>query len=129
MPPAPTYHKNRVCILGDAAHAATPFQGAGAGQAIEDALVMEKLLGKVKEESHFVNAFSAFDAVRRPRTQKVVTTSREAGEVFTMKGEGVGEDLEKMRESIETRMDWIWGRDLKGENAEALRLFEESIEN
>ena len=127
MPPAPTYQNNRVCMLGDAAHATTPFQGAGAGQAIEDALVVETLLGKVKDEAHLVNAFSAYDMVRRPRAQKVVATRREAGEVFTMRGRGIGEDLAKMREDLETRMHWIWGRDLKSQNAEAVRLYEESI--
>jgi len=32
-PPAPTYFKGRFALLGDAAHASTPHQGAGAGQA------------------------------------------------------------------------------------------------
>jgi len=30
--PAPTYFKNRTCLLGDAAHASTPHNGAGAGK-------------------------------------------------------------------------------------------------
>lgn len=34
-PPAPTYVKGKLAILGDAAHASTPHQGAGAGMAIE----------------------------------------------------------------------------------------------
>lgn len=33
---APTYVKDRVCIMGDAAHCMTPWQGSGASQAIED---------------------------------------------------------------------------------------------
>ena len=127
MPPAPTYYKKSVSMLGDAAHAATPFQGQGAGQAIEDALVLETLLGKVKDKSQISNAFSAYDQVRRPRSQKIVTTSREAGDLMGMRKEGVGDDVVKMKKEMETRMHWIWGRDLKAQNKEAVRLFQESI--
>lgn len=49
LPPVHTYTKARVCMLGDAAHAMTPFQGQGAGQAIEDALVLTTLLSKVTQ--------------------------------------------------------------------------------
>ena len=34
----------RVALVGDAAHAMLPYLGAGAGQALEDALVIVKLL-------------------------------------------------------------------------------------
>ncbi|KAK3068082.1 hypothetical protein LTS18_000821, partial [Coniosporium uncinatum] len=37
---APFYNKGRVCLMGDAAHASTPHQGAGAGMAVEDAYVL-----------------------------------------------------------------------------------------
>lgn len=40
---APTYAKHRVCIMGDAAHCMTPWQGSGAGQDIEDAMILETL--------------------------------------------------------------------------------------
>ncbi|KAK4206261.1 hypothetical protein QBC37DRAFT_476981 [Rhypophila decipiens] len=36
----PTYYRNNVCLVGDAAHATTPWQGAGAGQAFEDAMIL-----------------------------------------------------------------------------------------
>lgn len=104
-----------------------PFQGSGAGQAIEDALVLETLLGKVEDGSLISNAFSAYDQVRRPRSQKVVSTSREAGQLYAMRAEGIGEDIEKMARNLETRMHWIWGRDLRAQNREAVRLFEESL--
>ena len=74
-PPAPTYAKGRFAILGDAAHASTPHQGAGAGQAIEDVFVLSNLLGRTKEVKDVERALYAYDQVRRPRSQRVVTTS------------------------------------------------------
>ncbi|KAI9722566.1 MAG: hypothetical protein M1828_004561 [Chrysothrix sp. TS-e1954] len=76
------YIKGRVAILGDAAHATTPYQGQGAGQAIEDAMVLEALLGKTKSIEHIPDAFAAYDQIRRPRTQRMVTTSRESGQLL-----------------------------------------------
>ena len=70
-PPAPFYSKGAVTMMGDAAHATTPWQGQGASQAIEDALVLETLLGRVRSVSRISNAFSAYDQIRRERTQRV----------------------------------------------------------
>ena len=70
-PPAPFYNKGPVAIMGDAAHASTPWQGQGASQAIEDALVLETLLGEIKDAKQIPHAFAAYDQVRRPRTQRV----------------------------------------------------------
>lgn len=111
-PPAPTYYKERFAILGDAAHASTPHQGAGAGQAIEDAFVLSNLLGQINSIEEIEQAFHAYDAVRRPRSQKVVSTSRETAAVYEFEDEVLGTDLEKVRESLETRYNWIWNEDL-----------------
>jgi salicylate hydroxylase len=42
-----TYYHGNICLLGDSAHATTPHQGAGAGQCLEDALILSRLLGLV----------------------------------------------------------------------------------
>lgn len=68
-PALSTYTRSRVAILGDAAHASTPHQGAGAVQAIEDALVLAELLGdfRVRTVSDVKVVFKAYDEVRLPR--------------------------------------------------------------
>jgi 2-polyprenyl-6-methoxyphenol hydroxylase-like FAD-dependent oxidoreductase len=42
----PPWHKWRVVVLGDAAHAACPFWAQGAAIAIEDAVVLAEVLAK-----------------------------------------------------------------------------------
>lgn len=113
--------------MGDAAHATTPYQGQGAGQAIEDAAVLSTLLGSVTSLKQIPNAFLAYDQVRRVRTQRVVSTSRDAGNLIAMKHEGVGGDLEKMSDLLSYRVHWIWNRDLREQNREAVQLFKESL--
>ncbi|MEV0406364.1 FAD-dependent monooxygenase [Actinoallomurus sp. NPDC050550] len=40
LDPLPSYVQGRAALLGDAAHAMTPFLAQGAGQALEDAVVL-----------------------------------------------------------------------------------------
>lgn len=116
-------------MMGDAAHAMVPYQGQGAGQAIEDACVLQELLGMVHRKEDLAKALSVYDQVRRPRAERVVATSREAGYLFTMQAEGVKDDVAKMRENIETRMKWIWGQDIQAQNQAAVDLFKESLQS
>lgn len=117
--PAKTYTKGRVCISGDAAHASTPHQGAGAGQAVEDAYVMSKLLQDVKRPEDIESAFGAFDKVRRPRTQKLVSTSKDCGMLFDFEKPGVEDDISRVQQSVEERMNWIWDKDIDEDLKEA----------
>lgn len=83
--------------------------------AIEDAFVLSNLLGKVDDAREIETAFQAFDRIRRPRTQKLVTTSKEAGELWDLEAAGIGDDMEKFRADVQVRMDWIWDVDLEGQ--------------
>ena len=121
-PPASTYYKGRVCMTGDAAHASTPHQGAGAGMAVEDAYVLSNLLGEAEDSAGAELAFKAYDAVRRERTQKLVATSREAGQLWELELDGVADDLGKVKENVEKRMRWIWEEDLEMEIQEGRRI-------
>lgn len=88
--PAPTFfHKNKICLLGDAAHASTPHHGAGAGMAIEDAMILSRLLAAVNSRGDLEAAFKAYDAVRRPRTQRLVESSRRVARVYDFEDEEV----------------------------------------
>ncbi|GAA1851330.1 FAD-dependent monooxygenase [Brevibacterium marinum] len=49
--PLPSYHRGRIVLLGDAAHAMTPNLGQGGGQALEDAATLTTLLVPLIEKS------------------------------------------------------------------------------
>ncbi|KAJ8106762.1 hypothetical protein OPT61_g9327 [Boeremia exigua] len=119
-PPCHTFYKGRLCLLGDAAHATTPHQGAGAGMCIEDSYILANLIKDVKSVNDLEPAFKAFDQVRRERTQKNVTTSQEAGMLYDL--ELLGDDLEKIEHSFLTRMQWIWEFDIEAQLKEAQEI-------
>ena len=116
-----TYARSRIAILGDAAHASTPHQGAGAGQAIEDAHVLAELLGdsRVNNASHVITAFQAYDAVRRPRSQRVVTTSKENASLLCLCLDGVGDDDEQLKGTFQERLRWLWDIDVQEQAEQA----------
>ncbi|MFI7699968.1 FAD-dependent monooxygenase [Nonomuraea sp. NPDC049480] len=76
LDPLPTYVKGRVALLGDAAHAMSPDRGQGAGQSLEDAVVLAaSLAGEPTVEA----ALRRYDAERRPRTQATARGARADG--------------------------------------------------
>lgn len=58
------------------------------------------------------NAFRAYDAIRRPRTQNVVKTSRQVAEIYEFENEELGTDIEKIKRTLKTWYNWIWNEDL-----------------
>lgn len=74
--PLDTFIYDRICLLGDAAHATTPNMGQGAGQAIEDAY---ELMIAIKKTASMKEAFAHYDKKRVPKTKKVINISRQIG--------------------------------------------------
>jgi 2-polyprenyl-6-methoxyphenol hydroxylase-like FAD-dependent oxidoreductase len=74
--PLPSYVRGRVALLGDAAHAMTPHLGQGAGQAIEDAVVLGAACAGAPDD--LAGALAAYDRQRRPRSQAVARASARA---------------------------------------------------
>jgi len=123
-PDAETYYDRRICLSGDSAHASTPHQGAGAGMGFEDAYVLSSLLGKMRDPSRITDVFRVYDAVRRPRTQRLVTSSRTTGELYEFVYPPVGDDLEKMNEVLQEWHEWIWKADLPAQVQEAQAMLD-----
>jgi 2-polyprenyl-6-methoxyphenol hydroxylase-like FAD-dependent oxidoreductase len=73
------WHRGRVVLIGDAAHASSPMMGQGGSMALEDALVMAELLHGTRQVQ---TAMEAFVARRLPRVGWVQHHSRAAGEML-----------------------------------------------
>lgn len=72
----PPWHRGRVVLLGDAAHATSPHAGQGAAQAIEDAVVLAEELGA---ERPLEEALTRYTQRRFERCEFVVEKSLQIG--------------------------------------------------
>ncbi len=137
--PAPTYAKGRVCIAGDAAHAAGPHLGSGAGFGLEDALVLATLLAAAQTESKGQGqgkagpqgksaivgaALAVYSDVRLERTQWLVGSTRDAVDLFQWRYPDVGNDWDKFATEITWRFHRIWNVDMDEMVREAREKFE-----
>jgi len=90
--PLPRWSTARVSLLGDACHPMMPFMAQGAGQAIEDAVVLSRALSA--EPASSADALRAYENTRRGRTARIQIGSR--GNEW-LKDSGTG--------------DWVYGYD------------------
>ncbi|KAH8597903.1 salicylate hydroxylase [Bisporella sp. PMI_857] len=120
---AQTFTRGHVCMMGDAAHAMAPWQGAGAGQAIEDAMILDALFGEVEDTQDLLTAFKVFDEVRRSRSQKIIHSSAHTGRIMCGREPGVGLNPERVREALGPRWGIIMGVNMKEYRKGALTNF------
>lgn len=80
----PRWSDGRVVLIGDAAHAASPHSGQGASIALEDTIVLAKILrdhaGPIEE------AFARFEQERRKRVERIVAFGRRSGDTKKKQG-------------------------------------------
>ena len=81
MPVVPTWHRDSMVIIGDAAHATSPSSGQGASMAIEDAIVLAKCLRDCEDVP---KALAAYERLRRKRVERVVAYSARVGQTKTL---------------------------------------------
>ncbi len=68
IPDLPTWHTDRVCLLGDACHAISPSAGQGAAQAFEDVGLLVRLLNpQAVVQKGFPAVFRHFEKTRKVR--------------------------------------------------------------
>ncbi|KAK3389142.1 hypothetical protein B0H63DRAFT_463062 [Podospora didyma] len=136
--PASTYVRGRICVAGDAAHAAGPHLGAGGGMGIEDALVLSELLAKVDnlEEEAFRGsagaalieaALKVYNDVRYRRTQDVVQSTRAAVDLFQWQDRAIGSDGTKFGQQISRTFHHVWDYDVDDMVREALAKLDETV--
>ncbi|MBT2531014.1 FAD-dependent monooxygenase [Arthrobacter sp. ISL-48] len=85
FPSIPRWHRGRMVLVGDAAHAASPSSGQGASMAIEDAVTLGRALQGVDANAANANtvgtgtigaALMRYEAERRGRAEAVVEWGR-----------------------------------------------------
>ncbi|WP_457586215.1 FAD-dependent monooxygenase [Ensifer canadensis] len=100
----------KTVLIGDAAHAMTPFAAQGAAMAIEDAY---ELAACLVGSSNIGEALGAFEATRRPRIAQV--RRRAAFNRFAYHARGpfrLGRDIVlsmKSPEALAADFDWLYG--------------------
>ena len=100
----------KTVLIGDAAHAMTPFAAQGAAMAIEDAALLANVLAGASDVNQ---ALRRFESTRRPRVTRV--RSRGAFNRFAYHARGpiaLGRNLVlalRGPESLAADLDWLYG--------------------
>lgn len=108
-----------VVVMGDAAHAMLPHQGAGAGQGLEDAVILAGLLAQKNLQIDQLGDVSAiYEKLRLKRACLVQRTSRESGEIYECYSSQYT-SFAQIGEHLEHRFDWLWQHDLQQDLVDA----------
>jgi 2-polyprenyl-6-methoxyphenol hydroxylase-like FAD-dependent oxidoreductase len=78
--PTGSWSEGATTLLGDAAHAMTPFLAQGAAMAIEDAAVLADCLAA--SPGNAAAALAAYEAERKPRVARVWNAAKRTGERY-----------------------------------------------
>jgi FAD-dependent urate hydroxylase len=77
FPTVPVWHRDRMVVIGDAAHAVSPASGQGASMAMEDAVTLARCLRDVPDVDA---AFAAYERLRRERVEAIVVEGKRNGD-------------------------------------------------
>jgi len=140
VPDLPTFASGRVVLMGDAAHSMTPYQAAGAMQAIEDGYVLSALLSHPETTLRNIPlVLQVYDEVRRPIAQEFSRRSLLTGQTLLLeKMEGVTKEIsaaglvskEKLlglREQLSDLFQWTQATSADRDREMALEIFESRV--
>ena len=110
IPHLPVWHTNSVCLVGDAAHATSPYAGQGAAMALEDAIVLAKCIRDIPSLS---KAFTTFEELRKDRVEQIVKMSLQYGELMKASNSIKRMFRDKMlssmlNKSVVKKLDWLF---------------------
>jgi salicylate hydroxylase len=108
--PIPSWTRNRITLMGDAAHAMYQYIAQGACQAIEDALSLALCVGAAPRD--IPAALAAYEKARVLRTARVQLTARAMGAFFHLDGVAAAvrrDMMSKRADDDYTMLDWLYG--------------------
>jgi salicylate hydroxylase len=101
--------RNRIQLIGDAAHAMLPNAGQGACQAFEDSYILGRWLAACSDP---VEAFAGFRRVRIPRVHGVQRLSFSNARFKHMRdATAQKESITAGKGSVHGSSEWVWGYD------------------
>jgi FAD-dependent urate hydroxylase len=120
FPKVPVWHRDRMVIVGDAAHATSPASGQGASMAIEDAVTLGKCLRDIGEVPR---AFERYEELRRRRVERVVKQGKRNGD-----GKSLGPVMRhvlplvlRLAKPSAAGMRWLYGHRIEWEESVVVR--------
>ncbi|TFK95197.1 FAD/NAD(P)-binding domain-containing protein [Pterulicium gracile] len=135
--PLKCWNSGHVALLGDSAHAMSPQQASGGGQAIEDAYVLATLLGhRLTNKTNIRRALSIYDNIRRPGANLVAEKSLLQGRLYGLNLPGepdldwskCPERLHEIGDAIYENWSWTWNSSLEPFVEKAVSDLEKSEE-
>ncbi|KAF8142497.1 hypothetical protein K438DRAFT_1994904 [Mycena galopus ATCC 62051] len=114
--PLPFYAHGNVALLGDAAHAMMTHFGAGAGQAIESAYILGRVLAHSSTTRATVStALKVYSDVRQPFANGIVEKTRLVGLIYEFAAPGLYDGVDRENEaeglreiSAAIKREWEW---------------------
>lgn len=94
---------------------------------IEDSLLLSSLLSRSKTPAQALGALKAYDEVRRPRTQRIVESSRVMGWLATGKDEEVGLQAEGIGRKMTGFFNFIHDLEIQKHLDEAIALMDRNL--
>jgi 2-polyprenyl-6-methoxyphenol hydroxylase-like FAD-dependent oxidoreductase len=80
LPHVPRWHRGRMVVIGDAAHAPSPSSGQGASMALEDAVVLATSL---RDAGSIAESLARFERLRRARVERIVAVGARSSSTKT----------------------------------------------
>jgi len=109
---SPWIHPGGLALVGDAAHAVTPYAAQGAAMAIEDAAALAALAAR---ENDMAAMLRSFERIRKPRVERVAARGDFNRMVWHAAGPlAFARNLVlrlKSSESLASDLDWLYGYD------------------
>lgn len=100
-----SWHSGRAVLLGDAAHPTLPYLAQGAAMAVEDGAVLTRLLDAF---ASVPQAIARYEALRMPRTRRIVDESRENRGLFHLPTIEALRTAFAKRNMDRERADWLY---------------------